>query len=453
MDIFIMIVCIILSALFSATETAYSSINKIKLMSLAENGNKKAAAVLDIVEKYDKFLTTVLVGNNIVNILLASLATIFFTERVGGEYGTTVSTAVTTVVVLIFGEITPKSLAKEFPERFAMFTLGLVRVLMFVFTPLCFIFSLWTNLLSKINKENDDDTITDDELLTIVKEAENEGGLDKHESELIQNAIAFDDRQALDILTPRVDVIAVPADATEEEINRVFSDSGYSRLPVYEGSLDNIIGIIHQKDFHDGTDEGKALAEIYKKPVFVTPTLKISNLLRKLQEEKAHIAVVVDEYGGTAGIVTMEDILEELVGEIWDEHDEIVEEVTEVSENTYLLQGTVLLDEMCDLLKIKCEESEADTVSGWIMEQLGHIPEQGETFEYENLKIEITDVVARRITEVKVEVLPVVEEEESSSLLDKLPGKKNESSSAPKKAETVQDKKTESLSDKKTQNK
>ena len=444
MDIFIMILCIIFSAFFSATETAFSSINKIKMISLAENdGNKKAAAVLAIVEKYDKFLTTVLVGNNIVNILLASLATIFFVNRVGSEYGTTVATAVSTVVVLIFGEITPKSLAKEFPEKFAMFALPFVKFLMFIFAPLCFIFSLWTNLLSKINKNEEDDAITDDELLTIVKEAESEGGLDKHESELIQNAIAFDDRQALDILTPRVDVIAVESDATEEEINKVFSDSGYSRLPVYEGSLDNIIGIIHQKDFHDGTDEGKAIAEIYKKPVFVTPTLKISNLLRKLQEEKAHIAVVVDEYGGTAGIVTMEDILEELVGEIWDEHDEIVEEVTEVSENLYLLQGTVLLDEMCDHLKVKCEDSEADTVSGFIMEQLDHIPEAGETFEYENLKFEITEVVARRITEVKVEVLPIEEEEEKESLLDKLPGKKTES---------VQEKKTETA-DKKAQTK
>lgn len=443
MEFVIMILCIILSAFFSATETAFSSINKIKMISLAENGNKKAAAVLSIVEKYDKFLTTVLVGNNVVNILLASLATIFFVSKVGDEYGTTVSTVVTTVIVLIFGEITPKSLAKEFPEKFSMFALPFVKFLMFIFAPLCFIFSVWTKLISKINKNEEEDTITDDELLTIVKEAENEGGLDKHESELIQNAIAFDDRQALDILTPRVDVVAIPVDAEEEEVNKIFSDSGYSRLPVYDGSLDNIVGIIHQKDFHEGVDEGKTISEIFKEPVFVTPTLKISNLLRELQKEKAHIAVVVDEYGGTAGIVTMEDILEELVGEIWDEHDEIEEEVTEVCENIYLLQGTVLLDEMCDLLGIKCEESEADTVSGFIMEQLGHIPVEGETFEYENLKIEITEVVARRITEVKIEVIPVEEEEEETSILsDILPGKKTESAQ-PKKAETSVSKKTQ----------
>lgn len=434
MNIFIMVLCIILSAFFSATETAFSSINKIKLISLAENGNKKADAVLGVVEKYDKFLTTVLVGNNIVNILLASLATILFVNEVSAEYGATISTVVTTVVVLIFGEITPKSFAKKNPENFAMAVLPFVKFLIIIFTPICFIFSLWTMLLSKLTKSEEDDSITDDELLTIVKEAENEGGLDKHESELIQNAIAFDDRQALDILTPRVDVIAVPADATADEVTKVFSESGYSRLPVYEGSLDNIVGIVHQKDFHEGADEGKAFGEMFQKPVFVTPTLKISNLLRELQKEKAHIAIVVDEYGGTAGIVTMEDILEELVGEIWDEHDEIVEEVTEVSDNTYLLQGTVILDEMCELCKIKCEDSEADTVSGWIMEQLGHIPVEGETFEYENLKIEITEVAARRIIEVKIEVLPVEDEEEKESkgIGELLTGKKTDTSTTSK---------------------
>ncbi len=432
MNIFIMILCIILSAFFSATETAFSSINKIKLLSLAENGNKKAAAVYGIVEKYDKFLTTVLVGNNIVNILLASLATILFVNEVSAEYGATISTVVTTVVVLIFGEITPKSIAKRNPENFSMAVLPFVKLLMIILTPICFLFSLWTMIFTKVTKTEEDDSITDDELLTIVKEAENEGGLDKHESELIQNAIVFDDRQALDILTPRVDVIAVSAGATEEEITKVFSESGYSRLPVYEGSLDNIVGIVHQKDFHEGIDEGKSFGEMFQKPVFVTPTLKISSLLRELQKEKAHIAIVVDEYGGTAGIVTMEDILEELVGEIWDEHDEIVEEVTEVSDNIYLLQGTVILDEMCDLCKIKCEDSEADTVSGWIMEQLGHIPVEGETFEYENLKIEITEVVARRITEVKIEVLPVEEEEDSKGIGDLLAGKKSDAASASK---------------------
>lgn len=408
-SVIVMILCIILSAFFSSTETAYSSVNKIKLMSYAENGNKRASMVLDMVEKYDKFLTSVLIGNNIVNILLASLATVFFVNNVSARYGTTVATAVTTVVVLIFGEIMPKTLAKKTPEKFAMFVYPVIKALVIVCTPVSFIFSLLVKLLTKIGRGHDEEdlSITDDELLTFVKEAENEGGLDKHESELIQNAIVFDDRQAGDILTPRVDVVAIPIDADEESVTELFSETGYSRLPIYEGSLDNIVGIIHQKDFHEGVDEGKGIKDIIQKAVFVAPTMKISNLLRELQNEQAHIAVVVDEYGGTAGIVTMEDILEELVGEIWDEHDEVEEDIKEVSENTYIVKGTLLLEEMLDLFDVKCEDSEADTVSGWIMEQLGHIPVEGETFEYENLKIEISSVAARRIIDVKIEKLPV----------------------------------------------
>ncbi len=411
-SIIIMVLCIALSAFFSSTETAYSSASRIKLMSYVENGNRRAGAVLELIENYDKLLTTVLVGNNIVNILLASLATVFFVNNVSGKYGTTAATVTTTLVVLIFGEITPKTLAKRTPEKYAMSVYPLIKGLIVIFTPISSLFSLWSRFLSKIGNSDDETAITDDELLTFVKEAENEGGLDKHESELIQNAIVFDDRQAADILTPRVDVVATPIDADEESVTELFSSTGYSRLPVYEGSLDNIVGVIHQKDFHEGLDEGKSIKDIIQPAVFVAPTMKISNLLRELQNEQAHIAIVVDEYGGTAGIVTMEDILEELVGEIWDEHDEVEEDIKELSENVYLVKGTLLLEEMFDFFDIKSAESEADTVSGWIMEQLGYIPTEGESFEYENLKIEISGVVARRITEVKIEKTPVDESDE-----------------------------------------
>jgi CBS domain containing-hemolysin-like protein len=257
MDIFIMVLCILLSAFFSAAETAFSSVNKIKLISLAEGGSKRAASVLDTVERFDKFLTTILIGNNIVNILLATVAAVFFVERVSPEYGTTLSTAAVTLVVLVFGEITPKTLAKGAPERFSMATVPVVRVLIVLFTPINFIFSLWTKLLSKLRRPSEEPSITDDELITIVNEAYNEGGLDENESELIRNAIVFDDRQAEDILTPRVDVVAVSIDADLKEISEVFSETGYSRLPVYDGSLDNIIGVIHQKDFYEEILEGK----------------------------------------------------------------------------------------------------------------------------------------------------------------------------------------------------
>ena len=413
MEIAIMILCVILSAFFSATETAFNSANKIKLLSLAENGDKRAEKVLDTIEKYDGFLTTILIGNNVVNILLASLATILFVSKMGDAYGSTVSTAVVTVTVLIFGEITPKSLANQAPEKFAMAVVPIVRTLMILFTPLTFIFAMWTKLIYKITGSENDSSITDDELLTIVKEAENEGGLDKNESELIQNAIVFDDRQAEDILTPRVDIVAVPTDADKKEIAAVFSETGYSRLPVYEGSLDNIIGIIHQKDFYEEVIDGDGkIEDVLQSAVFVAPTMKISNLLRELQKEQTHIAVVVDEYGGTAGLVTMEDILEELVGEIWDEHDEVVEDIVEENENSFLVQGNLLLEEMFERFDIEDEDSDADTVSGWIMEKLGHIPEANESFEYENLKFTITETLNRRIIEVRIERLENKSEDE-----------------------------------------
>lgn len=413
MSILIMIICIVLSAFFSATETAFSSSNRIKLLSLADDGDKKAEKVLETVEKYDRFLTTILIGNNVVNILLASLATILFVAKFGDTYGPTLSTVVSTVVVLIFGEITPKSLAKQSPEKFAMAVVPLVRGLMILLTPLTYIFAAWTKLIAKITGGKDEQSITDDELLTIVKEAENEGGLDKNESELIQNAIVFDDRQAEDILTPRVDIVAVSADAEAKETAAVFSESGYSRIPVYSGSLDNIIGIIHQKDFYEEViDKNRSVEDILQKAVFVAPTMKISNLLRELQKEQTHIAVVVDEYGGTAGLVTMEDILEELVGEIWDEHDEVVEDVVEERENTFLVQGTVILEDFFELVGIDEEESDADTLSGWIMEKLGHIPDENETFEYNDLKITITETQNRRIVGVRVEKVLIPEEEQ-----------------------------------------
>lgn len=404
MKIIIMIICVALSAFFSATETSFSSSNRIKLLSLAEDGNKRAAKVLSAIEKYDSFLTTILIGNNVVNILFASLSTILFIDAFNETYGSTLSTVASTLIVLIFGEITPKSLAKQSPEKFAMAVIHMVRGFMVILKPFTLVFAAWTKLIAKIVGGKDDPSITDDELLTIVKEAENEGGLDKNESELIQNAIVFDDRQAEDILTPRVDIVAVPEDADTKEIAEAFSETGYSRIPVYSGSLDNIIGIIHQKDFYEEViDKKRNLADILQKAVFVAPTMKISNLLRELQKEQTHIAVVVDEYGGTAGLVTMEDILEELVGEIWDEHDEVVEDVIEEAENTFLVQGTVILEDFFEIADIEDEESDSDTVSGWIMEKLGHIPEENETFEYNGLKITITETQNRRIVEVKIE--------------------------------------------------
>ena len=406
--IIVMALLVLMSSYFSATETAFSSLNKTRLKTLSEKGNKRAASTLALSEKYDRLLSTVLIGNNIVNILLASMATVFFIRVMRGnvQTGTTVATVVVTVVVLIFGEISPKSLAKESPENFAMFSTPIIRFFIVILFPLTFLFSLWQKMLTKVFKIKGDRKMTPDELLVLVDEVEEGGAIDADESELLRSAIEFNDQEAEDILTPRVDIEGVSADSTKEEIAQVFTDTGFSRLPVYKDSIDNIIGIVHQKDFYDGpkiTD--KSLEEIMQEPVFVTPSMKISDLLNKLQQEKSHIAVVTDEYGGTLGIVTMEDILEELVGEIWDEHDEVIEEFTKLDDGSYKIICSADLDEMFELFEIE-GESDSNTVSGWVMDELGKIPAEGDQFDYENLHVTVTETDNNRVIAINVRIKP-----------------------------------------------
>lgn len=415
-QILVMGVMLVLSAYFSATETAFSSLNKTRIKTLAEKGNKKAEAVLKLSDKYDKLLSTILIGNNIVNIVLSSVCTVFFINLLIGNQslGTTLATIVSTVVVLIFGEITPKSLAKESPESFAMFSLPIIRVLMVILTPFSAFFGGIRALISKMFKSKDDRRMTQDELLTLVDEVEQEGGIDKEESELLRSAIEFTDREASDILTPRTSLEAVADNLPNSEIARVFEESGYSRIPVYNGSIDSIIGIIHQKDFY-GTINGteNSIEGIMKKPVFIPLSMKISDILKLLQKTKSHIAVVVDEYGGTMGIVTMEDILEELVGEIWDEHDEVVEDIVENDDGSYKVLCSTDLDKLFKLVDITDEETDAATVNGWVLEKFGYFPEAGEAFEFEKLSVKVLSSDDQRVNEIEVTVRdPEVEEDE-----------------------------------------
>lgn len=410
----IMAVCLILSAYFSATETAFSSLNKTRLRTMAEKGNKKAKLALELYENYDKLISTILIGNNIVNICTASLGTVLFVG-IYGDIGATISTVVVTIVVLIFGEITPKSLAKDSPEKFAMFSSVFIRALIWLLTPLNFLFSLWKSLINKIIKVDSDSKMSQEELLMIVDEVEQEGSLDKDESELLRNAIEFKDLSAEDILTHRVDIVAVPIDATKEEVAYAFSNSKFSRLLAYtDDSMDKIVGVIHQKDFYVGTGiTEKSLADIATPPVFVTRNEKIDDLLRILQTNKSHVAVVLDDYGGTYGIVTMEDILEELVGEIWDEHDEVIEDIRQIGENSFLVNGSVEMEDFCRFFEIDIT-SESLILSGWIMEYLGRVPEEGEVFDYKNLRFTAEGIDFHRITDMQVEKLPeeAVSEEE-----------------------------------------
>ena len=314
----IMIACLIMSAYFSATETAFTSINKTRLKSMAEKGNKRADLALSISENYDKLLSTILVGNNIVNIALSSIGTLVFLE-ISREYGALISTAVITVVVLIFGEISPKSIAKDNPEKFAMFSAPIIRFLIVLLTPVNAFFSLWKKFISKIFKVEESAKMSSEELLVLVDEVEQEGAIDTDEGDLLRNAIEFTEQRAEDVLTHRVDIEAVPIDAEKTEVARLFSQTRFSRLLVYDESIDNIVGVIHLKDFYD--EDGittKTIEELMSVPVFAQRSEMINDLLKELQTNKSHIAVILDEFGGTLGIVTMEDILEELVGEIWD---------------------------------------------------------------------------------------------------------------------------------------
>ena len=399
------VILVMCSAYFSATETAFTSLNTIRMKTWAENGDKRAARALALEQDYDKLLSSILIGNNIVNITATTISTLLFT-KIFVTYGATISTVVITIVVLIFGEISPKSVAKEFPERFAMFSAPILRVIILVLTPLNFLFSMWKKLLSKIFKPSGDDGITEEELMGIVDQAESEGGLDAHEGDLIRASIEFNELDVSDILTPRVDLVAVDEESTMQEVGALFVENGYSRLPIYHETIDNIIGVVHQKDFYKARVRGEDRLAMIKSPVvYTTPNTKIFKLLRILQMNKVHMAVVVDEYGGTEGIVTLEDILEELVGEIWDVHDEVTEFLHKQPDGSYNIDCTTDLDDMYDLFEIK-GECEASTVSGWVLEQIDRIPKQGDHFIAEGLEVTVTAVDNRRVMEINVKPVP-----------------------------------------------
>ncbi|MDD6322009.1 MAG: hemolysin family protein [Firmicutes bacterium] len=410
-NIIALAVLILMSGYFSATETAFLSCNKTRLRTMAEKGNKRAALVNRLNENYDSLLSTILIGNNIVNLTAASIGTVLFV-RLYGDIGATVSTAVITVLVLIFGEITPKNVAKDCPEKLAMFSAPIIRVLIWIFTPLNFLFGLWKKLVSKVLHLESDSKMSQEELLMLVEEVREGGTIDSEEGDLLKNAIEFNDMRAEDILTHRVDLEAVDIESTKEEIAEVFTQSKFARLPVYEDSIDNIIGILNMKDFYDGTGiTAKSIRDIMTKPLFVLKSEKIDELLKLLQETKSQMAVILDEYGGTLGIVTLEDILEELVGEIWDEHDEVTEEYIPIGENRWRVDCSVNLDDFCDFFGI---ETDSTTISlgGWVMEQLGKVPEAGDSFEYECLSVSVVETDGQRVTFIDVEKKPEEAEEE-----------------------------------------
>lgn len=395
-------VLIAMSAFFSSAETAFSSLNKVKLKAMYQN-SKKTERVLALAEDYDIVLSTILIGNNLVNIACTSVATLVFTGWFGADLGTTLSTVVMTVVILIFGEVTPKTIAKEKAERMALLLSPFVQFFTVVFYPVNLFFRGWKQMLNKLFGLGKSDTITEEELKTYVHEAHTGGEIDENESKLIRSSIEFDDIEVCDILTPRVDVEAVDKYAPFSEIEKVFNTTNYSRLPVYIGDIDHIVGVIHHRDFEAARSRNlKSLRTVLKPVPTVSPDTKISNTLRILQKNKTHLAVVVDEFGGTEGIVTLEDILEELVGEIWDEHDEVQIDIEKVDEGVYLVDGSAGLEHFFDFFDIDETNDEVSTVNGWVMQKLDDIPHIGNHFTYRDLDITVKSVDGRRADKIQV---------------------------------------------------
>ena len=413
-------ILILLSGFFSGTETAFSCANKIKLKSMAAAGKRNAKAVVSFAdEKYDKLVTAILVGNNIVNITASALGTILFGMLIAdANIATTVSTAVLTVVVLLFGEITPKYLASVYPEKFCFFFYPLMQLFYWVLMPICKVFDGYKALLKKTFKLQKDETVTDEELLSLVDEAEEDGTLKEEESELLRSALEFDDLKVEDILVPRVDVSAVNVDFTMDEIREIFKKTGYSRLPVYKETIDNVIGLIHQREFFEGYLQGeKNIENLVQEIVFTTEYTRISALLKQLQKSKIHMAAVSDEYGGLVGIVTLEDILEELVGEIWDEHDE--EEVLfgKIDEMEYWVDGKCSLSEFFTIYEMDGEEEkfESNTVGGWATEKYGGIPPIGEIIRYQYLEIKVVKATKQKVLKVRAKKTEEYFEEENEN--------------------------------------
>ena len=402
-----MTVCLILSGYFSATETAFSSANTTRLKTLAEKGNKRAALVCKLLERYDRLLSTILIGNNIVNIATASIGTVLFVRHYG-DAGATISTVVVTVVVLIFGEISPKSIAKDCAEQWAMLSAPMLQVLIWIFTPLNAIFSFWKKLLAKVFRLSSDNKMSQEELLMLVDEVQQDGSIDKNEGELLKNAIDFSEQRAEDILIHRTDLAALPITATKEEVAALFTETKYSRLLIYQDSIDNILGTIHQKDFYVGcgvTD--KPLRDIILPPVYALEMEPISLLLKKLQQAKTHVAVVVDEYGSTLGIVSLEDILEEIVGEISDESDAVESAYTKLDDRNYLFDGKTHIGDFERILQLPENtfadvKGEAETLAGLMLEIKRDFLKKGDVVTTHDLRFTAHTIEGRRIDKVQV---------------------------------------------------
>lgn len=417
MQVFLIVILIVCSAFFSATETALNSANKIRLKNMADNGSHAAQRTLNILAKYDKALTTILIGNNIVNIACSSIATILAINLVGEKYGSLVSTIATTVIVLIFGEVMPKSIAKDFAEPMAMIASGIISFLMVIFTPFSAFFILLKKGLSKIFHRKESVSMTEEELKVMIDEIEDEGVLETQESNLVRSALEFDEITVDEIITPRVRITAVEAGENIDDVRKKFLQEEYSRMPVYERTLDNIIGIITEKEFFKQYEKSSdfTIRSIMQETIYLPQMQKLSEVFRTMQKQKCHMSVVLDQHGGTLGIVTMEDILEELVGEIWDESDEVKSPMTVVGNNIFEVYGDVSLNSLRRFLEARDIpadiESEAHTVAGWVLGLFGSIPKSGDVISSGCFTVTVLDAAELRVNRVRIEIRNTESEE------------------------------------------
>ena len=393
----VILLLVLLSALFSAMETAFSFVNKIRMQQSAADGNRRAKNAQYIIEHFDNALTAILICNNVVNLGCSSIATVLCLNLFG-DIGSAVATGATTLLVLTFGEVIPKCLAKEHCDNFSLSTAGFLKMLMIVLTPLVFIFIKLKALALKIAGSQDDTpSVTENELKYIVESIEEEGVLEESESEMVRSALDFDETTAEEILTPRVDVVFINIEDSPEKIKECILENRYSRIPVFENTTDNIIGILHTRDYLEALADG-------------------SKILSHFKRTKVHMAIVTDEYGGTLGIVTMEDLLEEIVGEIWDEDEEIERTHYKIGNNEYLVNGDFELYEMLALYDMDEDaiESDAVTVGGYILEHVGNIPKKRESITADGFRFTVMEVENQRIMRVVVKKEDPEESEENS---------------------------------------
>ncbi|WP_293973638.1 hemolysin family protein [uncultured Ruminococcus sp.] len=415
-------ILVLLSAFFSATETAFSFVNKIRIQHSVDNGNKKAKNALYVIENFDNALTTILICNNIVNLSCSSIATVLCLNLFG-DMGSAIATGATTLLVLTFGEVIPKCLAKEHCDAFTLKTAGLLRVLMFILKPFVFVFLKLKSLALKIAGGSEDSpSVTENELKYIVESIEEEGVLEESESEMVRSALDFDEKTAEEILTPRVDVTFINISDSQEKIKDIIIENRYSRIPVYEETVDHIVGILHTRDYLESLADGKApdLRDIMQTPYFVFRTQQLSKILNAFKRTKIHLAIVTDEYGGTLGIVTMEDLLEEIVGEIWDEDEEIEHNYYKIGKGEFLVNGDIELDDLLALFDMDEDAIESDsvTVGGFILEHAGTIPHKRQSIEADGFRFTVMEVKDQRIIRVVVKKLDTESEEQTEEITE-----------------------------------